>query len=129
MKPIYKRMLNLMKEKAKKASRKKKRPWFLYILRCSDNSFYTGITLDLDRRLRQHNEGTASRYTRTRRPVTLCYTEKCADRTAALVRECAVKSLPRSRKEALVDPGGAGRGKVNSSGGIDWTGEGGKEKK
>ena len=76
--------------------------WFLYILECCDGSFYTGVTTDIDRRLREHQEGTASRYTRTRRPVVLAYREECGNRSTSLARECAVKSLSRRRKEELI---------------------------
>jgi predicted GIY-YIG superfamily endonuclease len=103
MKARYRRMLEGMQAKAaKKRRRKKTDPWFVYILECSDGSFYTGITNDIDRRLKAHNDGKASRYTRTRLPVTLVYQETCSDRTEALVRECKVKSLSRSAKEKLV---------------------------
>jgi len=79
--------------------------WFLYILGCSDGSFYTGVTTDIDRQLRGHQEGKASRYTRTRRPVVLAYQEKCGTRSEALARECAVKSLSRRLKEGLISGG------------------------
>jgi putative endonuclease len=104
MKPIYKRMLKRMEEKAAARRRRHRKtdPWFVYILRCADGSLYTGITNDLPRRFKQHNDGTGARYTRTRRPVTLAYREECRDRSAALVRECAIKAYPRPRKQALV---------------------------
>ena len=76
--------------------------WFLYILGCGDGSFYTGVTTDIDRRLREHQEGKASRYTRIRRPVVLVYQEECGTRSQSLARECAVKSLSRRRKEELI---------------------------
>ena len=76
--------------------------WFLYILGCSDGSFYTGVTTNLDRRLREHQDGKASRYTRTRRPIVLVYQEECGTRSQSLARECAVKSLSRKHKEELV---------------------------
>ncbi|MBU9888276.1 MAG: GIY-YIG nuclease family protein [Candidatus Omnitrophica bacterium] len=76
--------------------------WELYILRCGDNSFYTGVTNNLERRLKMHQTGKASRYTRVRRPVEMIYHEKCGTRTQALVRECAVKELPRKKKEELI---------------------------
>jgi predicted GIY-YIG superfamily endonuclease len=79
--------------------------WFLYILQCCDGSFYTGVTTDIDRRIREHQEGTASRYTRTRRPVVLVYREECGSRSRSLARECAVKSLSRRRKEELISGG------------------------
>jgi putative endonuclease len=76
--------------------------WFLYILGCCDGSFYTGVTTDIIRRLREHQEGKASRYTQTRRPVVLVYQEECGTRSQSLARECAVKSLSRQRKEELI---------------------------
>ena len=76
--------------------------WFVYILRCGDGSLYTGITNDLARRLAAHRAGTASRYTRSHRPVRLAYQEPAADRPAALRREAAIKRLARARKLALV---------------------------
>ncbi len=98
----YKRMLEGMRKKEKvKRGRKKKDPWFLYILRCGDGTFYTGITNHLERRLKMHQDGRGARYTRTRRPVELIYQEALKSRTHALVRECAVKALPRKSKEAL----------------------------
>ena len=77
-------------------------PWFVYILECRDGSFYTGVTNDLERRQHQHNEGTASRYTRSRRPVILRYQELCGSRSQALIRECSLRLLSRKEKEELV---------------------------
>jgi putative endonuclease len=76
--------------------------WFVYIVRCADRSLYTGVTTDLTRRLSQHNAGTASRYTRSRRPVELAYREKATGRGAALRREAAIKRLTRQAKEQLI---------------------------
>ena len=76
--------------------------WVVYILRCVDGSLYTGITNDLDRRRQQHNDGTASRYTRSRRPVKLVYQEPHATRSLALKREASVKSLSRQEKLVLI---------------------------
>ena len=99
----YKRMLNVMEAKEKASKRRKKRePWFLYILECNDGSLYTGVTKNLEHRLKVHQAGRASRFTRTRLPVRLCYQEPCASRTQALVREYAVKKLPRRKKEVLI---------------------------
>ena len=95
VKPKYKRMLDGMKPGHE--------PWYLYILECADGSFYTGITKDLERRLAQHEQGKAARYTRTRRPVRLRYSEQCADRASALKREYKVKSMTRQQKQRLVD--------------------------
>ncbi len=76
--------------------------WFVYLLRCADGSYYTGITTDLERRLREHNGSPrGARYTRSRRPVSLVYSEPCADRSAACRRECQLRRLPRSAKKAL----------------------------
>jgi putative endonuclease len=83
-------------------------PWSLYILRCGDGSFYTGVTTDIERRFSEHEKGRASRYTRTHRPVVLVYREECGTRSQALTRECAVKSLGRQAKEDLVAGGKAG---------------------
>ena len=80
-------------------------PWFVYILRCADGSLYTGITKDVDRRLEEHNAGTASRYTRCRIPVTLEYQEEVETMGAALKRELAIKALSRQAKEALIGDG------------------------
>jgi len=91
--------------KKKKTSRcKKKTPgdWSLYILRCCDGSFYTGITNDLARRFKMHQAGKASRYTRSHGPVEMLYSEPCGDRSSALIRECEVKEWPRPKKERLI---------------------------
>jgi len=76
--------------------------WFVYILKCADGSLYTGITKDLAKRLERHLEGKASRYTRARLPVALVYQEAQPDRSAASIREAAIKRLPRPDKEALI---------------------------
>lgn len=76
--------------------------WTLYLLRCRDGTLYTGVTTDLARRLAEHRRGVASRYTRSRRPVTLVYAEPCGGRGAALRREAAVKRLSRAAKERLI---------------------------
>ena len=76
--------------------------WFVYVLRCADDSLYTGITTDLKRRIEQHNAGTASRYTRSRLPVGLEYQEEVPTKSAALKRELAIKALPRKAKVELI---------------------------
>jgi len=75
--------------------------WHVYIVRCRTGELYTGVTVDLDRRIRQHNEGVAAKYTRSRRPVTLVYHEVCRGRSAALKREDQVKRMGRPEKVAL----------------------------
>ena len=79
-----------------------KAQWWVYILRCRDGTLYTGVTTDLVRRPAQHNAGTASKYTRARRPVLVVYHEPAADHGAALRREIAIKKLSRAAKDALV---------------------------
>ncbi len=82
----------------------KKKPaesWFVYILRCADGTYYTGITKDLNRRCRQHNAGTASRYTRSRRPTELAYHESARSQSQALKREAVIKALTRKEKVSL----------------------------
>lgn len=76
--------------------------WFVYILRCDDGTLYTGITKDLVRRTRQHNDGTASRYTRSRCPVKLVFREPQRSQSLALRREAAIKRLTRREKLALI---------------------------
>jgi predicted GIY-YIG superfamily endonuclease len=75
--------------------------WFVYLLRCADGSLYTGITTNVLRRCEEHNVGTASRYTRSRRPITLVYQERQGSRSLALKRELVLKALSRVEKEAL----------------------------
>jgi putative endonuclease len=81
--------------------------YFLYMLRCADDTLYTGITTDLDRRLVEHNGsgiagGAGAKYTRARRPVQLVYTKKYKDRSGASVAEAAMKKLTREEKLKLV---------------------------
>ena len=76
--------------------------WLVYLLRCRDGSLYTGITNDLDRRLKAHAAGKASRYTRSRLPVTLAYSEPQPSKSAALKREAAIKRLQKCGKERFL---------------------------
>jgi predicted GIY-YIG superfamily endonuclease len=103
MKSVYKRMLEGMEKKERKKRKTTVRePWAVYILKCKDGTFYTGIAKDVEKRLQAHNDGKGAKYTRTRRPVCLLYRESCPSRSHALVRECAVKALPRHKKEGLI---------------------------
>jgi predicted GIY-YIG superfamily endonuclease len=77
-------------------------PWFVYMLRCAGGSLYTGIAKDVKRRCQQHNDGTASRYTRSRRPTTLVWHEAQPDRSSALKREAAIKAMTRRAKFAMI---------------------------
>lgn len=78
--------------------------WYVYLLRCADNSLYAGITTCLERRVKEHNECNAkgAKYTRCRRPVTLAYSEKQLDRQQASRREYQLKQLSKTKKEQLV---------------------------
>ncbi|MHB8473702.1 MAG: GIY-YIG nuclease family protein [Gammaproteobacteria bacterium] len=76
--------------------------WFVYLLRCADDSLYTGISNDVVARVLAHNDGKGAKYTRGRRPVALVYVEAAADRACAQQREAAIKRLPRAAKWQLV---------------------------
>ena len=77
--------------------------WWVYILRCADNSLYTGITTDIQRRLNEHNSADSkTRYTRSRQPVELVYQENLENRASASSREYAIKKLNRAGKIALI---------------------------
>ena len=79
--------------------------WFVYILRCSDDSLYTGISTDVERRLSEHNDTSTrlgAKFTRGRLPVTLLHQETLASRSAASRREIEIKSLNRNQKLQLI---------------------------
>lgn len=76
--------------------------WHVYIVECSDGSLYTGVAVDIDARIAQHNSGAGAKYTRSRLPVTMVYTETATDKSAALQREYAIKRLKRSDKMLLI---------------------------
>ena len=77
--------------------------WYLYIVNCADNTLYTGITTDLDRRIEEHNSSTlGAKYTRGRRPVFLLYSKKFKDKSGAAKEEWRIKKLEREEKLALV---------------------------
>jgi putative endonuclease len=75
---------------------------FVYLLRCADGTLYCGWSTDPERRLRQHQAGTASRYTRVRRPVELVYTREFGTRSEAMQEEARIKQLPAAGKRRLV---------------------------
>jgi predicted GIY-YIG superfamily endonuclease len=95
MEANYLQMVRGMKKRGKKE-------WSVYILRCGDNSFYTGIAKNIEARLAQHQKGKGAAYTRTHLPVELIYKEIGFTRSKALIREIAIKRLPRPGKEKLV---------------------------
>lgn len=78
--------------------------WYVYFLRCADNSLYAGITTCLERRVSEHNKCNkkAAKYTRARRPVCLAYAESQLDRSQASIREHQLKQLSKLEKERLV---------------------------
>ncbi len=75
---------------------------YAYLLRCADSSLYAGYSTDPERRARVHNSGKGAKYTRSRLPVSLAYTEGFAEKSEALRREAALKKLTHSQKEALI---------------------------
>lgn len=78
-------------------------PWYVYVIKCSDNSLYTGITTDINRRVNEHNTSNkGAKYTKTRRPVELKYYEEFTDRSTASKREYAIKKLTRKQKLNLI---------------------------
>lgn len=82
---------------------KQDQTWFVYILQCSDQTLYTGITTDLERRVEEHNTGIkGAKYTAARRPVNIVYSEQLDSRSAATQRELQIKSLTREQKQNLI---------------------------
>lgn len=78
-------------------------PFWVYMLRCSDGSFYVGHTDELERRLRQHEDGGYCRWTRSRRPLRLVFSAEFADRDEAKAAEKQLKGWSRAKKQALAD--------------------------
>lgn len=78
------------------------KPWQLYILRCGDGTLYTGIAVDVEKRLAAHRSGRGAKYTRGRGPLELVYLEQCLTHSDALRRELEVKKLTRKEKEMLL---------------------------
>jgi len=77
-------------------------PCYCYIVECSDGTYYTGWTIDPERRVKVHNAGRGARYTRMRLPVKLVYLESLPDRASAMKREKAIKALTRAGKKKLI---------------------------
>ncbi len=75
---------------------------YVYILSCGDGTFYTGWTTDLEKRVKVHNQGKGAKYTRSRLPVKLLYSEEYSEKGEALRREAAIKKLTRRQKEKLI---------------------------
>ena len=102
--PVQRRTPAVMIE-AMPTDRPSRSRWIVYLIRCRDGSLYCGITNDLPKRLTAHAAGKASRYTRSRLPVALAYSEPQRSKSAALKREAAIKRLRRAEKEKLVAKG------------------------
>ncbi len=79
------------------------KPWFVYIVRCSDGSLYTGIAVDVEARIKAHNSGMGAKYTKPRRPVILLYQEMLDNQSEATKREYAIKKLSRRQKLRLIE--------------------------
>ena len=79
------------------------RSWYVYVVRCSDNTLYCGSTVDVKKRVDQHNGSTrGAKYTRSRRPVVLVKSWKLSDKSEALKKEASFKNLSKSQKERVV---------------------------
>lgn len=76
--------------------------YYVYILRCADDTLYTGITINIEKRIIAHNRGTGAKYTRGRGPVKLEYHEEYSDKSSALRRECEIKDMTRRKKLSLI---------------------------
>ena len=76
--------------------------WFFYIVKCKDGSYYSGITNDIEHRVKEHNKGQGAKYTYGRRPVVLIYSEKCNNVSEARRRESQIKGWSRVKKEKLI---------------------------
>ena len=76
--------------------------WIIYIVKCNDKSFYTGITNDLDKRIEKHISGTGSKYLRGRLPIELVYQETSLNRSSATKRELEIKKLNKKEKQFLI---------------------------
>jgi putative endonuclease len=90
--------------------KKNRETWWLYMLACADGSLYTGIARDVGRRMKQHEAGVASRYTRGRGPVVLIHKEECCGHSAALKKEAKIKKLTKQGKEEYVRKNGPREG-------------------
>lgn len=78
--------------------------WYLYILECADKTLYTGITVDLEKRIDEHNHSAkAAKYTRVRRPVRMVFSCECENRSEASKLEATVKKMTRAEKLAVVE--------------------------
>ena len=83
--------------------------YYVYIIKCNDDSLYCGITVDLDRRIKEHNESSkGAKYTRSRRPVKLVWSKLIGNRSEASKEECRIKKLSRLEKLKLINSEASG---------------------
>jgi putative endonuclease len=93
---------------SKASKEREEKRYIVYILKCSDDTLYTGITTDMDKRLQEHNHSDkGAKYTRNRRPVSLVYSEASKDRSSASKREYAIKKMRRKEKLLLIEEANA----------------------
>ena len=78
------------------------KPWFVYIIKCSDDTLYTGIAVDVATRIAKHNKGEGAKYTRSRFPVKLVWSKKCKNESIARKKEWQIKQLSRIKKLELI---------------------------
>ncbi|MFZ6014771.1 MAG: GIY-YIG nuclease family protein [Patescibacteria group bacterium] len=78
------------------------KPWYVYMVRCKDNSLYTGITNDLTARITKHNSRNGAKYTRSRQPVVLVWSKKMKSESDARKQEALIKKLTKNEKEKLI---------------------------
>jgi putative endonuclease len=94
----------------------RRKTWYVYILRCADGTFYTGITNDVKKRTAAHNKGKGAKYTRGRGPAELVYKKRCRDKTGALKKEFKIKQLSKARKLKIIREQRSGRGSAAGNG-------------
>ncbi len=99
----YQHLLKIRKSQSHRNRRvSANKQWFFYIVRCNDNSLYSGMTNNLEKRVKAHNNGTGAKYTASHRPVTLVHSECFSTSSKARQRENEVKNWPKNKKEALI---------------------------
>ena len=91
----------MLKLKSREKEKGNLKMHYTYMLRCKDNTYYTGYTNDLEKRVKAHNDGKGAKYTKGRGPVELIYYEEFEDKQSAMRREWEIKQLSRSEKECL----------------------------
>lgn len=93
---------------------RRKKAWWVYILRCEDDTLYCGATNDLSSRIAAHNRGAGAKYTRGRGPVTLAFAKKIGSKSATMKREAWIKRLPRNAKLKLIKTAKRKRTKIDA---------------